>query len=99
MIADLSTLKAALLALLRAKGVECVEDCIKVSPLARDRAPTSYLVTPVGTRAQRLAGILAHLTGRLILSDQPAWVLFQHEAQFLVTYMGISHDTGSPLVH
>lgn len=95
MIADLSTLKAALLALLRAKGRECADECINVSPFAPDRAPTSYLITPTGSCAQPLAAILARLTGRLILSDQSAWVLFQHEAQFIVTYIERSGDAGA----
>ena len=86
MTLDPLVLKAALLDLLRSKGRECGEECIQVSPLARDRPPQCYLITPATGSAQFLAGVLAHLTGRFILADQSAWVLLENEAESIVRH-------------
>jgi hypothetical protein len=85
---DPARLRAALLTLLRTKGVECSEDSVKVSHLARETAPAAYFVTASASCAPILAAELTRITGRPMLSPQPAWVFFQNEAQSIVAGLG-----------
>ena len=84
MIVDASALRAALLKLLHAKGLECDEQSIRVSLLARAEPPAFYLVVPAPSCAANLAAEVSRLTGRLLLSHSAAWLLFDHDAELIV---------------
>ena len=84
MIIDASSLRAALLKLLHAKGLEFDERSIRVSLLAREELPAFYLVVPAPSCAAHLAAEVSRLTGRLLLSHSAAWLLFDHDAELIV---------------
>jgi hypothetical protein len=88
MIVDPSSLRAALQRLADTKGCECGQRAVNVSELPRDFAPAAYLVTLTAACASRLSGDIARLTGRLLLPHQLTWVLFQHEAELILSYLG-----------
>ena len=82
------SLKAALLRLASALGLESEDQSIRVSLLPLDMAAAGYLVTLTEGCARELAEEVGRLTGRLLLPQQRTWVLFQHEAQLIVSYLG-----------
>jgi hypothetical protein len=51
-------------------------------------APPAYLVIPRAGCSPVLAAELARLTGRLLLPSQARWLLFQEQAQRIVTVVG-----------
>jgi hypothetical protein len=76
------TVRAALVALLEAKGYERPgEDCVDVSVLP-NRGPPAYRITPSSQAAALLAAELASITGRS-LTQEPAWVLLQGDVNLL----------------
>ena len=75
------TVRAALVALLEAKGYERPGDSIEVAVLP-NRGPPAYRVTPTSQAASLLAAELASITGRS-LTQEPSWVLFQGDVNLL----------------
>jgi hypothetical protein len=73
--------RAALIALLEAKGYERPGDCVEVSVLPNRGAP-AYRITPSSQAASLLATELANITGRSLTQD-PAWVLLQGDVNLL----------------
>jgi len=84
MIIDASDLRAALVKLLHAKGLECDEQLIRVTVLARDEPPIFYLIVPAPSCVALLAAEVSRLTGRTLLSHTAAWLLFDHDAEIIV---------------
>jgi len=84
MIVSAPALKAPLVKLLHAAGLECDEQSIRVSLLAREEPPAFYLVVPAPSCAANLAAEVSRLTGRLLLSHSAAWLLFDHDAELIV---------------
>ena len=75
------TVRAALIALLEAKGYDPAEDCVEVAVLS-NRGPPAYQIMPSSRAASLLAAELATITGRS-LTQEPAWVLRQGDVNLL----------------
>jgi hypothetical protein len=88
---DSTHIKAALLRLMRDRGLACEEQSISVWPLAHHQTPICYRVTATADYAKVLAAELARVTGRCFLLGQRKWLLFRHEAQVLLTLTQIAY--------
>src|SRR5438105_1891703 len=75
------TVRAALVALLRARGYDHPGVWVDVAVLSKSGPPV-YRVTPASQAATVLASELASITGRA-LAHEPSWVLFQGDVNLL----------------
>ena len=73
--------RAALIALLRAKGYERLDDCVDVRVASANGLP-AYHVTPDSQAASLLARELANITGRALRPEQ-TWLLLLGEVNLL----------------